>query len=134
MSTHKDSPIFWDTVSAGEQKCSGTGSKPKLTGVLQPAIFGTQQPVETYPGPEHLEHLPKHRVVQNGDPRDNKNLPTARGVGHLHRLQGRIYQFTVSPGSTYVFTSRAGSTSSKPYPLVCPQHLWSCQWWPKRSN
>ena len=42
----------------------------------------------------HLEHLPKHRVVQNGDPRDNKDLPTARGVGHLHRLQGRILPYT----------------------------------------
>ena len=64
---------FGGTVSADEQKCSGTGSKPKLTGFLQPAIFGTktQQPVETYLGPEHLEHLPKHRVVQNGDPRDS---------------------------------------------------------------
>ena len=83
---------FGGTVSADEQKCSQTGSKPKLTGFLQPAIFvtQTQQPVETYPGPEHLEHLPKHRVVQNGDPRDNKNLPTARRVGHLHRLHGRI--------------------------------------------
>ena len=36
-----------------------------------------------------------------------------------------IYQFTVSPGSTCVFISRAGPTSSKPYPLVCPQHPWS---------
>ena len=57
----KTVPPFGGTVSAGEQKCSGTGNKPKLTGVLQLAIFGTQtqQPVETYPGPEHLEHLPK---------------------------------------------------------------------------
>ena len=80
------------------QKCSRTGRKPKLTGVLQPSIFGTQpeQPVETYPGPEHLEHLSKHRVVQNGDPRDNKNLLTATGVGHLHRLQGRILPHTNS--------------------------------------
>ena len=39
-----------------------TGRKSKLTGFLQPAIFGTQtqQPVETGPGPEHLEHLFKH--------------------------------------------------------------------------
>ena len=46
-------------------------------------IFGTQtqQPVETYLGPEHLEQLPKHTVVQNGDPRDNKNLPKGRGSG-----------------------------------------------------
>ena len=33
--------------------------------------------VETYPGPEQLEHLPIDRVFQNGDPRENKNLPTA---------------------------------------------------------
>ena len=94
----KTVPPFQGTVSADKQKCSGTGSKPKLTGVLQPAIFGTQtqQPVETYPGPEYFEHLPKHRVIQDGDPRDNKDLPTARGVGHLPRLQGHILLHTNS--------------------------------------
>ena len=58
----KTVPPFGGTVSAGEQKCSRMGSKPKLTGILQLAIFGTQtqQPVETYLGPEHLEQLPKH--------------------------------------------------------------------------
>ena len=91
-------PPFRGTVSAGEQKCSGTGSKPKLTRVLQPAIFGTQtqQPVETGPGPEHLEHLSKHRVIQNGDPRVNKDLPTVGGVGHIHRRQRRIVPYTNS--------------------------------------
>ena len=91
-------PPFRGTVSAGEQKCSRTGSKPKLTGLLQPAIFGTQtqQPVETYPGPEHLEHLFEHRVVQDGDPRDNNNLLTGRGVGHFHRLQRRVLPHTYS--------------------------------------
>ena len=89
---------FGGTVSAVKQKCSRTGNKPDFTGVLQPAIFGTQiqQPVETYPGPEHLEHLSEHRVVQIGDPRDNKGLPTGRGVGHLHRLQGHILPHTNS--------------------------------------
>ena len=79
-------------ASAGEQKCSRTGSDSKITGFLQQAIFGTQtqQPVETYLEPDHLEQLPKHRVVQNGDTRDNKNLPTGRGMGYLRRLQGRI--------------------------------------------
>ena len=101
----KTVPPSGGTVSADKQKCSRTGNKPKLTGVLQPAIFGTQtqQPVETYPGPEHLEHLPKHRVVQNGDPRDNKNFLTARAVGHLHRLQGRILPHTIhSQSRTYM--------------------------------
>ena len=88
----KTVPPFGGIGSADKQKCSGTGNKPDLTGVLQPAIFGTktQQPVKTYTGPEHLEHLPEHRVVQNGDTRDDKNLPTGRGVGHLNRLQRRI--------------------------------------------
>ena len=49
--------------------------------------------METYLGPEHL---PKHRIIQNGDPRDSKKLPTGRGVGHLHRLQGRIFPYTNS--------------------------------------
>ena len=52
--------------------------------------------METYLGPEQLEHLPKHRVVQNEDPRDTKNLPTVRGVGHIHRLQRRILPHTYS--------------------------------------
>ena len=86
------------TVSADKQECSRTGTKSKLTGFLQLAIFGTQtqQPVETGPGPEHLEHLFEHRVVQDGDPRDNKNLATGRGVGHIHRLQRRILPHTNS--------------------------------------
>ena len=52
--------------------------------------------METHPGPEHSEHLPKHRVIQSGDPRDHKDLPSGRGVGHFHRLQGRILAYTNS--------------------------------------
>ena len=52
--------------------------------------------METYVGPELLEYLPKHRVVQNGDTRDNKNLPTGRGVGYLHRFQRCILPHTNS--------------------------------------
>ena len=33
---------FRGTVSADKQKCSRTGGQSKFTGVLQPAIFGTQ--------------------------------------------------------------------------------------------
>ena len=77
--------------------------------------------METYRGPEHLEHLPKHRVIKNGDTRDHKKLPTGSGVGNLHRYILRMhtstYQFTVSPGSTFVFMSRVSPTSSKPLPF-----------------
>ena len=105
------------------KKCSQTGSKPKLTGFLQPAIFGTQtqQPVETHPGPEHIKHLPKHRVVQNGDPRDYKEIPSDRGVGHFHRLQGRILPHTNSQSVQEVHAfSHPGSV----LPVQSPT-LWS---------
>ena len=61
-------------------------------------LFGTQtqQPVETDPRPEHLEHLFEHRDVPDGNPRDNKNLPPSRGVGHIHRFQRSILPHTNS--------------------------------------
>ena len=116
---------FRGTVSAYKQKCSRTGGKSKLTGVLQPAIFGTQtqQPVETDPRPEHLEHLFKHRVVQDGDPRDNKNLPTDRGVGHIHRFQRRILPHTNSQSVQEVHAfSPPGSVLPVQSPSLWPVH------------
>ena len=127
---------FGGTVSVDTQKCSRTCNKPKFTGVLQPAIFATQtkQPVEIILDLSTLNTFLNTRVVQNGDPRDNKDLPSDRGVGHLHRLQGRILPHTNSQSRKYMRFHIQGQSSSKPYPLVCPQHLWSSQWWPKWSN
>ena len=116
---------FRGTVSADKQECSRTGKKSELTGFLQPAIFGTQtqQPVETGPGPEHLEHLFKHRVVQDGDPRDNKNLPTGRGVGHIHRLQRRLLPHTNSQSVKEVHAfSPPGSVLPLQGPTLWPIH------------
>ena len=114
---------FRGTVSADKQKCNRTGGKSKLTGVLQPAIFDTQtqQLVETDPRPEHLEHLFKHRVVQDGDPRDNKNLPTGRG--HIHRFQGRILPHTNSQSvqEVHVFLP-PGSVLPVQSPSLWPVH------------
>ena len=84
------------------------------------------------PKPATFEHLFKQRVVQNGDPRDNKNLPTGRGVGHIHRLQRCILPYT---NSQSVKEAHAFSRiSSKRYPLDYPQLPWSSQWWQKRSS
>ena len=114
---------FGGPVSAGEQKCSRTGRKSKLPVVLQMVIFGSQtkQPVETNLGPEHLEHQPKHRGIKNGETRDNKNLPTGRGVGHFHRFQGHILPHTnlQSVQEVHAF-SRPGSV----LPVQSPT-LWS---------
>ena len=116
---------FRGTVSADKQECSRTGGKSKLTGVLQTAIFGTQtqQPVETDPRPEHLEHLFKHRDVQDGKPRDNKNLPPSRGVGHIHRFQRRILPHTHSQSVQEVHAlSPPGSVLPVQSPFLWPVH------------
>ena len=116
---------FRGTVSADKQKCSRTGGQSKFTGVLQLAIFGTQtqQPVETHPRPEHLEHLFKHRVVQDGDPRDHKNLPPNRGVGHIHRFQRCILPYTHSQSVQEVHAfSPPGSVLPVQSPSLWPVH------------
>ena len=112
-------------ASVSDKKCSGTGNHSKVTRVFQPTIFGTQtqQPVGTHLGPEHLEHLSKHRVVQNGDTRDNKKLPTGRGVGYFHRFQGRILPHTnlQSVQEVHAF-SCPGSILPVQSPTLWPDH------------
>ena len=61
------------------------------------------------------------RVVQDGDPRDNKNLPTGRGVGHIHRLQRRILPHT---NSQSVQEIHAFSSLGSVLPVQSPT-LWS---------
>ena len=79
--------------------------------------------METYLGPEHLEHRPKHIVTI--DTRDNKILPTGRGVGYLHRFQGCILPHTNSqsvqevhafshPGWSYQFKALPFGLSTAP--------------------
>ena len=79
--------------------------------------------METYPGSEHPEHIFKHGVVQNGDPRDNQNLHTGRGVGHIHRLQGRIFPYSHSQSckEVHVF-SHPGSVLPVQGPTLWPVH------------
>ena len=98
VNPHKNLRLLEALHQLVNKKCSRTSSNSKITGFLQQVIFGTQtqQPVETYLGPEHLEHLPKHKVVQNGDTRDKKNLPTGRGVGYRHKFQGHLLPHTNS--------------------------------------
>ena len=87
---------FRGTVSADKQECNRTGGKSNSLGFYN-RFFGTQtqQPVETDPRPEHLEHLFKHREVQDGNPRDNKNLSPSRGVGHIHRFQEAYFHIPI---------------------------------------
>ena len=52
----------------------------------------------------------KDRVFQNVDTRDNKNLPTGRGVSYLHRFQRHMLRYTNSNSVQEVHAfSRPGS-------------------------
>ena len=89
---------FRGTVSADKQECSRTGRKSKLTGFLQLAIFGTQQPVET---PETIRtSLQAGEWVTSIDFKDTYfHIPIhsqSRKYMRFH-LQGRSYQFKALP-------------------------------------
>ena len=73
-------------ASAVKQKRCRVGSKSIVPGVLQPVIPCTkaQQPVASHLGSEQTEQIFENTVLQNGDTRDNTNLPPGRGVGDLH--------------------------------------------------
>ena len=115
---------FRGTVSADKQECSRTSGKSNSMGFYN-RLFGTQtqQPVETDPRPEHLEHLFEHRDVQGGNPRDNKNLPPSRGVGHIHRFQRSILPHTNSQSVQEVHAlSPPGSVLPVQSPSLWPVH------------
>ena len=79
--------------------------KPEIPGVLQQVISGSQtkQQMEANLGFKHLKHLSEREQIQDGNPRVYKNLPTGRGVGHLNRLQGRLFPYPNSPPCTEIY-------------------------------
>ena len=83
-------------TSAYRQKCSGTSTKPNISGVFQPTIFGpkAQQQLETYIRYEQTESFPQGGEIQNGDTGNHQDIPPTRGVGHLNRFQRRLLPYT----------------------------------------
>ena len=135
MSMHKVPP-FGGTISADGQKCSGTSSKPKLTGFLQPAIFGTQtqKPVETYPGSEHLDTFLDLSTLntESFKMETPETIRTSLQLGEwVTSIDFKDAYFHIPIHSQSRKYMRLHIQS---YPLACPQHPWISQWWPKRSN
>ena len=50
----------------------------------------------TYTGSKQFELIPQGGKIQNGDPRNDPDLPTDRGVGNFHRFQERLLPYTYS--------------------------------------
>ena len=82
-------------TSTYRQKCSGTSSKSKVPRVFQPALSSseTKQQVETYPRPEQAKSLPQGGEIQNGDTGNHQVITPTRGMGHIHRLSGRLFPY-----------------------------------------
>ena len=83
-------------TSAYGQKCNRTGPQSNISRVFQPTFSGTQtqQQVEAYTRPKQTKSFPQGGEVQNGDTRNHQDIPPARGVGHLSRLQGCLLPCT----------------------------------------
>ena len=95
--------------------------------LLQPAIFGpkTKQQMETHTRSEQSQQISQGRNIQNGDPRNDPDLPTDRGVGHIHRFRGWLLPYTHTkpikeisqiscPGKTYQFKALSFGLSTAP--------------------
>ena len=82
-------------ASADKQKCSRVGQKSGISGLFQPASFGprNQQQMETYTRSEQSQQIPQGRKIQNGDIKNDPNLPTDRGLGDIHRFQGCLLPY-----------------------------------------
>ena len=83
-------------TSAYRQKCNRTGPQSNISRVFQPAFSGTQtqQQVEAYTGPKQTKSFPQGGEIQNGDTGNHQDIPPARGVGNLSRLQGCLLPYT----------------------------------------
>ena len=53
-----------------------------------------KQQMETYAKSEQSQQIPQGRKIQNGDTRNVPDLPTDRGVGDVHRVQGHLLLYT----------------------------------------
>ena len=139
MSTPTKAPLAGDLAPAGEQNAVEPVANQKSLGFYN-RLFLVPKPNNRWRPILDLSTLNTFlntRVVQNGDTRDNKNLPTGRGVGYLHRFQGRILPHTNSQSVQEVHAfSRQGTVlpqfKAQTFGLV--KNPWSSQWWPKRSN
>ena len=114
-------------ASADKHKCNRVGDKLRISGLLQLAIFGpkTKQKMKTNTRSEQSQQIPQGRKIQNGDTRNDPDIPTDRGVGHIHRFQRRLLPHTNTKPIkkiSEILMYRAKHTNSKHYPLVCPQH------------
>ena len=68
----------------------------KISGFLQLTFLGSQakQSFETYPKSEQTKSFPQGRKIQNGHTGNHQDIPPAREVVYLNRLQGRLLPFS----------------------------------------
>ena len=83
-------------TSAYGQKCNRAGPQSNISRVFQPTFSGTQtqEQVEAYTRPKQTKSFPQGGEVQNGDTGNHQDIPPARGVGNLSRLQGCLLPYT----------------------------------------
>ena len=82
-------------ASACNKKCCRTGNSSNISGVFQPPLLSPKaQQVETHTRLKQTESFPQGGEIQNGDTGNHQNLPPTRGMGYLHRFQGRLFPYS----------------------------------------
>ena len=113
-------------TSAYKQKCSGTSTKPNISGIFQLTIFSpkAQQQVETYIRSEQTESFPQGREIQSGDTGIRTSLQPGEWVTSIDfkdtyfhipiQGQSRIYLRFHVQGQTYQFKPLPFGLSTAP--------------------
>ena len=120
-------------ASTSEQKCSGTSSNSKISGVLQQAIL-LPEPNNRWRPILDLSTLNTFLNTESFKMETPETIRTSLQTGEwVTSIDFKDSYFHISVHSQsrkYMHFHVLGWS----YPLVCPQLPWSLQWWPKRSN
>ena len=87
-----------------------TGIKPDTLAALRTAV-------ETYTRSEQSKSIPQGAKIQNGDNGNHQDLPPARGVGYLNRLQRCLLPHTIQEQSRFHVQGKTCQSKALPFGL-----------------
>ena len=95
-----------EPLPAGDKNTVELVDNQRSRGGFQQAFSSTQtQQVETYTRSEQTKSFPQGGKMQDGDTGNYLDVPPARGVGYLNRLQGCLLPYTNTGTVQEIFMS-----------------------------
>ena len=112
-----------DFACTDSQKGSREGKGSKLSSLLQQTTHSTKTKSEMTSnlGSRCSKQIFEHKNIQNGDPRNNPDLPATRGMGDIAGFQRRLFPHAHTQKIAEYssgFISRARHINSRPSPFT----------------